>query len=607
MSFDAKLFLKNLSSDPGVYRMYDSAGIVIYVGKAKNLRKRVSSYFRAQLDNKKTEALVSHIAHIEVTVVNSETEALILEQNLIKEYQPKYNVLLRDDKSYPYLLITKARHPRIMIHRGVKRRKGDYFGPYPDAGAVRESLHLLQKLFPIRQCEDTMYANRSRPCLMYQIGRCYAPCVKGMVSDEEYQAQVELVKLFLQGKDRQIIGSLVNKMEQASQVLEFELAAKYRDQIQALRKVQEQQFVTGSEDDLDVVGTYFDKGLACIHVLFIRKGKLLGSRSYFPQIPSNTEMDEILMTFMGQFYLSQDQGRILPAILILDRDLGIEQETVASSLTQISGRKVSIVLHPRGIRAKYQQLAKTNARTALISRLNHKMTIRQRFDLLEKTLGIKDISRMECFDISHTMGERTVASCVVFNQEGPVRAQYRRYNIEGITGGDDYAAMGQVLTRRYGKQIDPDQIPDIIFIDGGKGQLNRASEIVTPFMQDWPKKSLLIGIAKGESRKPGLETLVLTSGETFNLPEDSPALHLIQHIRDESHDHAISGHRARRGKARKESVLQGIEGIGPKRRQSLLKYMGGLQELKNASIDEIAKVPGISPSLAIKIYDALKN
>lgn len=607
MTFDAKSFLKNLSAQPGVYRMYDDTGNVIYVGKAKNLHKRVSSYFRSQLDNKKTQALVSHIAHIEVTVVNSETEALILEHNLIKEYRPKYNVLLRDDKSYPYILITASKHPRIMIHRGAKRRKGDYFGPYPDVGAVRESLHLLQKLFPIRQCEDSMYANRTRPCLMYQIGRCFAPCVKGLVSDNEYHAQVELVKLFLQGKDRQIIDNLVQKMEIASQELAFEQAAKYRDQIQALRKVQEQQFVSGTEDDLDVVGTYFDKGLACIHVLFIRKGKILGSRSYFPKIPANTDQDEIVTTFIGQFYLSQDQGRILPSSLILDMDLGVEQDAIQSSLSQVAGKSVSIVRRPRGIRAKYQQLAKTNATTALISRLNHKMTIRQRFQLLRETLGLEDISRMECFDISHTMGERTVASCVVFDQDGPVKAQYRRYNIEGITGGDDYAAMGQVLSRRYSKQIDPEKIPDIIFIDGGKGQLNRANEIVTPLMQDWPKRSLLIGIAKGESRKPGLETLVLTSGETFNLAEDSPALHLIQHIRDESHDHAISGHRARRAKARKESILQDIDGIGPKRRQSLLKYMGGLQELKNASIDEIAKVPGISPALAIKIYDALKD
>lgn len=603
MSFDAKAFLQNLSSAPGVYRMYDDSGTVIYVGKAKNLHRRVSSYFRKHLDNKKTTALVSHIDHIEVTIVNSETESLILEQNLIKKYHPKYNVLLRDDKSYPYILITKNQHPRIMIHRGAKRRKGDYFGPYPDAGAVRESLHLLQKLFPIRQCEDSMYANRSRPCLMYQIGRCFAPCVKGLISDAEYQAQVEMVKLFLQGKDRQVINNLVKKMEQASTDLAFEQAAKYRDQIQALRKVQEQQFVSGTVDDLDVIGTAFDKGLACIHVLFIRAGKILGSRSYFPQIPLNTDIDEILFTFLGQFYLSQDQGRILPSTLILDRDLQNEEKIMQASLSKIANKKIALVRHTRGVRAKYQQLATTNAKVALVSRLNHKMTIKQRFELLEKTLGQDNIERMECFDISHTMGERTVASCVVFNQDGPVRSQYRRYNIEGITGGDDYAAMGQVLQRRYSKQIDPDKIPDIIFIDGGKGQLNRAHQIVTPLMKDWPKKSLLIGIAKGESRKPGLETLVLISGETFNLPEDSPALHLIQHIRDESHDHAISGHRARRAKARKESILETIEGVGPKRRQSLLKYMGGLQALKSASISEIEKVPGISHELAIKIHD----
>lgn len=588
--------------------MYDEAGEVIYVGKAKDLKKRLSSYFRTNVSGEKTRALVKNIAKVDVTVTHTETEALILEHNYIKLYLPKYNVLLRDDKSYPYIYLSANQHPRLTIHRGAKKRKGEYFGPYPDGGAVRESLHLLQKVFPIRQCEDSVYANRSRPCLMYQIGRCLGPCVKGLVSDEDYQEQVNFVRLFLKGKDRQVIASLVEKMEQASQQLAFEKAAMYRDQIQALRRVQEQQFVSqDSDDDLDVVGIAHENGMACIHALYIRQGKILGSRSYFPKMPAEADITEVLSSFVCQFYLNQAEGRVIPSEILLGESLGDEQSVIAETLSDLAGRKITIKTHTRGHKAKFQKLAQTNARTALISRLNHKLTIHQRFVALREALGLNTLERMECFDISHTMGEKTVASCVVFNKEGPLKQEYRRYNISGITGGDDYAAMAQALERRYGSQIDPDRIPDIIFIDGGRGQLSRAYDVVAPLMAEWPTRPILVGVAKGTTRKPGLETLLLTTGEEFTMPSDSPALHLIQHIRDESHNHAISGHRAQRAKVRKRSVLEDVEGIGPKRRQALLKYMGGLQELKKASREEIAKVPGISRALAEKIYDALQH
>ncbi|MDV5168304.1 excinuclease ABC subunit UvrC [Photobacterium rosenbergii] len=606
--FDAKSFLKTVTHQPGVYRMYDLADEVIYVGKAKDLKKRLSSYFRANVAGEKTRALVKNIAKVDVTVTHTETEALILEHNYIKLYLPKYNVLLRDDKSYPYIFLSASTHPRLSMHRGAKKRKGEYFGPYPDGGAVRESLHLLQKIFPIRQCEDSVYANRSRPCLMYQIGRCLGPCVKGLVTDEDYEEQVNYVRLFLKGKDRQVITSMVEKMEQASQQLAFEKAATYRDQIQALRRVQEQQFVShDSDDDLDVVGIAYDNGMACIHALYIRQGKILGSRSYFPKMPVDAEITEVLSSFVTQFYLNQAEGRVIPSEILLGEALGDEQAVIAETLTELAGRKIVIKSSTRGNKAKFQRLAQTNARTALTSKLSHRMTVHQRFTALREALQLNRLERMECFDISHTMGEKTVASCVVFNQDGPLKQEYRRYNISGITGGDDYAAMAQALERRYGSQVDPDRIPDIIFIDGGRGQLSRAYDVVNPLMVEWPKRSILVGVAKGTTRKPGLETLLLTTGEEFSMPADSPALHLIQHIRDESHNHAISGHRAQRAKVRKRSALEDIEGIGPKRRQALLKYMGGLQELKKASREEIAKVPGISRAMAEKIYDALNH
>ncbi|KJV27855.1 excinuclease ABC subunit UvrC [Pantoea sp. SM3] len=606
--FNSKAFLSTVTSQPGVYRMYDATGTVIYVGKAKDLKKRLTSYFRTQVGSRKTEVLVSNIQNIDVTVTHTETEALLLEHNYIKLYQPRYNVLLRDDKSYPYIFLSADAHPRLAMHRGAKHAKGEYFGPFPNGYAVRETLALLQKVFPIRQCENSVYRNRSRPCLQYQIGRCLGPCVAGLVSEDEYAKQTDYVRLFLAGKDDQVINQLVKRMEEASYGLRFEEAARLRDQIQAVRRVTEKQFVSNQGDDLDVMGVAFDAGMACLHVLFIRQGKVLGSRSYFPKVPADTDLTEVVQTFVGQFYLQGSEARTLPADILLDFSLP-ERELLADSLSELAGRKVNIQSKPRGDRARYLKLARTNAATALTTKLSQHSTIQQRLAALAVFLELDSIKRMECFDISHTMGEQTIASCVVFNRDGPLRSDYRRYNIEGITPGDDYAAMNQVLRRRYGKALEEDKIPDVIIIDGGKGQLAQAKQVFAELDVPWDKdRPILLGVAKGTDRKAGLETLFFEAeGEGVSLPPDSPALHVIQHIRDDSHNHAISGHRKKRAKVKNTSALESIEGVGPKRRQQLLKYMGGLQPLMNASVDEIAKVPGISFALAEKIYYSLKH
>ncbi|WP_394515462.1 excinuclease ABC subunit UvrC [Pantoea sp. SGAir0215] len=606
--FNPKNFLSTVTSEPGVYRMYDLSGTVIYVGKAKDLKKRLTSYFRTQVGSRKTEALVSNIHHIDVTVTHTETEALLLEHNYIKLYQPRYNVLLRDDKSYPYIFLSGDTHPRLAMHRGAKHAKGEYFGPFPNGYAVRETLALLQKVFPIRQCENSVYRNRTRPCLQYQIGRCLGPCVAGLVSEEEYAQQTDYVRLFLAGKDDQVLNLLVTRMEEASQSLRFEDAARLRDQIQAVRRITEKQFVSNQGDDLDVIGVAYDAGMACLHVLFIRQGKVLGSRSYFPKVPADTDLAEVVQTFVGQFYLQGSEMRTLPSEILLDFTLP-ERELLADSLTELAGRRVNIQSKPRGDRARYLKLARTNAGSALKTRLSQHSTIHQRLTALAEFLKLEKVGRMECFDISHTMGEQTIASCVVFDQNGPLRADYRRYNITGITPGDDYAAMNQVLRRRYGKAIEEEKIPDVILIDGGKGQLAQAKQVFAELDVPWDKsRPILLGVAKGTDRKAGLETLFFEpEGEGVSLSPDAPALHVIQHIRDDAHNHAISGHRKKRAKVKNTSALESIEGVGPKRRQQLLKYMGGLQPLMNASVEEIANVPGISHALAEKIYYSLKH
>ncbi len=609
ITFDAKKFLANVPHLPGVYRMYDDSNTVIYVGKAKDLKKRLSSYFRKQLNSKKTEALVASIHHIETTITTSETEALLLEHNYIKTYQPRYNVLLRDDKSYPYILLTKEAHPRITSYRGSKKIQGEYFGPYPNAGAVRETLSLLQKLFPIRQCENSVYNNRSRPCLQYQIGRCLAPCVKGYVTDEAYTQQVNFARLFLQGKDQQVLDHLVKQMEQASQQLNFEEAARIRDQIQAVRAVIEKQFVANDRhDDIDIIAIAYQLGVACVQVLFIRQGKILGNRSYFPKVPNNTNLAELTETFVGQFYLQAHQGRTIPNTIIVDQKLE-EKADLETLLSDQAGRKVIIQDHAKGDKSKYLQLAQMNAKAALVTKLKQSTLQHDRYAALQELLGIDVIKRMECFDISHTMGEQTIASCVVFSQDGPLKSDYRRFNISGITKGDDYAAMEQALLKRYDKDLEEDKIPDIIFIDGGKGQLNRALQVFENLKVKWNKnRPHLIGVAKGVDRRAGLETLILSKWDKeLHLPSDSLALHLIQHIRDESHNHAISGHRKKRQQHFTQSGLESIEGVGAKRRQALLKYLGGLQGVKNATLDEIASVPGISKALAEKIFETLQH
>lgn len=600
--FDHKAFLKTLSSQSGVYRMLDADGTVIYVGKAKDLKKRVSSYFLRNQQSAKTTALVANIVNIEVTVTNSETEALILENHLIKAHRPKYNVLLRDDKSYPYILVSSHQHPRIAVHRGPRKEKGDYFGPYPSAGAVREALKLMQRLFPVRQCDDTVYRNRSRPCLQYQLKRCLAPCVKGYVSDADYAEQVRLARLFLAGKNQQVIAQLVEHMEAASKALHFEEAARFRDQIQAVRTVQERQWVSGNAEELDIIATAERQGVLVIQVLIVRDTKVLGSRSYFPKLPHGTDMNEAFSAFLQQFYLGGLHGRQVPAEVLLDRTVP-ERELLAEAVSKEAGRKVTFKTQVRGERRRYLELAAKNAEAALAAKLAHKGTLAGRYKALKTFLGLQaDIERMECFDISHTQGTHTVASNVVFGPEGPVKSDYRRFNIEGITPGDDYAAMAQAMARRF--KTPDDTQPDILFIDGGKGQLSQAEA----HFEDWPQRPLLVGVAKGVDRRAGQEVLILGySRKEMTLPPDSPALHLVQHIRDESHRFAITGHRGQRAKAGRTSTLEHIEGVGPKRRQALLKFMGGLQQVKAASVDELARVPGISRSLAEKIHATLHS
>lgn len=603
-TFNHSDFLKNLSNQPGVYRMYNHKNEVIYVGKAKNLKKRVSSYFRSNLDSIKTRSLVSQIVDMDVTVVNSEAEAFILENNYIKKYKPRYNVLLRDDKSYPFIFLSDHQHPRLSNHRGPRKLKGEYFGPYPSAWAVRESLRTMQRLFPIRQCEDSYYRARTRPCLQYQLQRCAGPCVEGLISDEDYAQQVELARLFLKGKNKLVIDSLVKKMESASESLNFEAAARYRDQISALNKVQEQQWVSGDQQELDVFGFAYRNGIASIYGLFIRDNKLLGSKSFYPKVPAESDADEVFQSFILQFYLAGN--KIIPKQIVIPQAL-FEQEAIESLLSKEAGHKIQFYKGAREEKRRYLHLANTNAENALIAKQSQQKSVYARFLALEKILEFeKPIQRMECFDISHTSGQLTVASCVVFNRDGPYKTDYRRYNIEGITPGDDYAAMAQALARRYRDVKDETKIPDILFIDGGKGQLAQAED----YFENWAqqKKPILIGVAKGSSRKAGLETLILAgSHETIPMEGDSIALHLIQHIRDEAHRFAITGHRGRRQKDKNTSKLQSIPGIGAKKRQSLLKYMGGLQGILQASKTEIAKVPGISDDLAETIYEHLHN
>ena len=597
--FDARDYLKNLTPKPGVYRMLDGEGTVLYVGKARNLRKRVASYFRRTGLGSKTRALVAQIAAIEVTVTHTEGEALLLENNLIKTLRPRYNVLLRDDKSYPYIyLSTEQQYPRLAFHRGARRGKGSYFGPYPGAGAVRESLHLLQKLFRVRQCEDSFFSNRSRPCLQYQIKRCTAPCV-GYISPQDYAEDVRNTVLFLEGGDRAVIDGLVARMEKASAALEYEKAAGIRDQIATLRRIQEKQYVSNERGDLDILASATNGGNACVQVFFIRKGRNLGNAVFYPRVPGDSGNEEILSAFITQYYL----GRSIPAELLLSHQPE-DEDLIQAVLSEQAGHRVKLTTGVRSERARWLRLAINNAEQALAAFLNTRKGYLGRLHELKQALALDELpERMECFDISHTQGESTVASCVVFGMEGPIKSDYRRFNIQDIQPGDDYAAMEQALSRRYTRLVKGEgRLPDLLFIDGGKGQIGAAHRVLEELQV---ADVLIIGIAKGPERKPGLETLHVP-GRTrpVSLAPDSPALHLIQQIRDEAHRFAITGHRQRRARSRKTSPLEQIDGIGPKRRQLLLKQLGGLREVARAGVDDLQAVKGINRTLAQQIYDA---
>jgi excinuclease ABC subunit C len=598
--FDAKAFLKSLPGNPGVYRMLNAQGEVLYVGKARHLKKRVSSYFRSSGLSDKTQALMTQMRAMEYTVTNTETEALILEFHLIQEHKPRYNILLRDDKSYPYLHLSKEDFPRLSLHRGPQRAAGRYFGPYPSAWAVRDSLNLLQKLFRVRQCEDSFFRSRSRPCLQYQIKRCTAPCV-GLIDKAAYQRDVHDTVLFLEGRSSQVIDDWVARMERAAAALDYEQAALYRDQIANLRRVQERQYVSGERGDLDIVACVARNGVGCVQVFFIRAGRNLGNKTYFPE---GTDMDtaETLTAFLTQYYLSREvPAEILVNLQPEDVDL------LAQVLSEHAKRTILITHKVRGERARWLALAVTNAEQALDARLASKAGMSQRLRALQEALQLDELpARMECFDISHTLGEATVASCVVFDGEGPCKSDYRRFNIEGVEPGDDYGAMRQALTRRYTRLKQGEaRLPDILFIDGGRGQLSTAQQVLDELQIG---DITLVGIAKGADRKPGLERLFLPGRDTpLILPAHSPALHLIQQIRDEAHRFAITAHRQRRGKARTTSVLEGIAGMGPKRRQQLLKQFGGLREVTRAGVEDLTKVKGISKQLAQLIYDALHS
>ena len=599
--FDAKSFLRSLTNRPGVYRMLNAAGKVIYVGKALNLRKRVSSYFQRAHSDAKTAAMMSLVMDVEVTVTNTETEALILEYNLIKEHKPRFNVTLRDDKSYPYLYVsTRHAFPRLRFHRGPRKGKGRYFGPYPSTSSVRKTLNELQKLFLVRQCQDSYFRNRSRPCLQYQIKRCTAPCV-GYINEATYKADIDATILFLEGKNRHVIDSMVERMEDSSVQQDYEQAARFRDQISRLKKVEAEQLVSRTNaGDLDIIAMASLPGVHCVTILYIRNGKVLGSRNFFPRVSGETTVRQVLSGFLPQYYLSKTP----PAEIVVDCEVD-DRELLETGFAARSGHKVAIKHRVRGDRFRWLQLTRTNAEQGVKLKVASNATLKRQFETLASVLELDGPpERLECFDVSHTSGEATVASCVVFNQAGPLKSDYRRFNLEPASAGDDYAAMGEALQRRY-RRVKKGEVPmpDILFVDGGKGQLNEALTVLGELELDWLQ---VVAVAKGRSRRPGAEQLFLAGQSTPTiLASDSPALHLIQQLRDEAHRFAITGHRQRRAKARKTSRLEEIPGLGPKRRRELLKQFGGLQGVRGAGIDDLVKVKGISHSLAEKIYNNL--
>ena len=600
--FDIKSFLKNLTQRPGIYKMLNDKGEIIYIGKAKNLKNRVSSYFRSNAVSPKTQAMVAKIVAIEVTVTHTEGEALLLESQLIKRHKPRYNISLRDDKSYPYVFISSFHDfPQLAYHRGAKKRKGQYFGPYPSASAVKETLKLLQKIFPVRQCEDSYYNARSRPCLQHQIERCTAPCV-GLISQEQYKSDVDNTILFLEGQGGRLIDQLVHKMESFAAKLEFEQAAAYRDQIQRLRAVLEKHAVEGEKGDVDILACATKADMACVQVFYIRNGQNLGNRQFFPKIVDDNDPGVILQAFISQYYLDKS----LPHELIVSHALP-ETALLTEVLSQQAKHHVAISPNVRGERLKWLQMANTNAENALAAKLADKQGLYARFLSLQQEFACADVpKRLECFDISHTQGEQTVASCVVFDREGPVKSDYRRFNIEGVTGGDDYAAIHQAVLRRFKRQKQGEHpAPDILLIDGGKGQVAAAQKALAELTIN---NVMIVGVSKGPDRKAGMEKIILPDqDQPLDVTPGASALLLIQHIRDEAHRFAITGHRQRRSKAKNQSALEDIEGLGPKRRQVLLKQFGGLQGVSSAGVDALAGIGGISRKLAQRIYDTFHH
>lgn len=593
--FDGKAFASGLSLAPGVYRMYAADDSLLYVGKAGALRKRVASYFANTPKTPRIHSMVAQIARMDVTVTRTEAEALLLENQLIKSLLPRYNVLLRDDKSYPYVLLTQETWPRIAFHRGPRSVPGRYFGPYPSAGAVRETLNLMQKLFKIRNCEDSVFRNRTRPCLQYQIGRCSAPCVE-LVEDAAYRESVRQAGLFLDGRSDELSGELSRAMESASERLEFEEAARLRDLIGSIRSLQARQYVDGHAADLDVLACAMRGSTACVLLLAFRDGRNLGTRTFFPKTNGEESAEEVLGAFVSQYYGEQ----IPPQEIVLDREIP-DSDLLEAAFTSAAGRKVQLKWNVRSERAGYLDLARRNAEIALVTEITSRGAQTARSEALKELLGLAEpAQRIECFDISHTMGEATVASCVVFDANGAVRSQYRRFNIAGIEPGDDYAAMHQAIERRFRRAVEEGGVlPDVLLIDGGAGQLAQARGVLADL---GITSVVLVGVAKGEERRAGHETLVLADGSEVRPGAASPALQLIQQVRDEAHRFAITGHRGKRQKARMTSKLEDIAGIGPRRRASLLKHFGGLAGLKAAGADEIARVEGINAALAERIY-----
>lgn len=597
--FDAKVALASLSSGPGVYRMLDAENGVLYVGKARSLKKRVSSYFNRPQLEPRIAAMVSRVRSLETNVTRTEREALLLEAELIKSLKPKYNVLLRDDKSFPYIVLTLShRFPRLAFHRGSKTNGERYFGPFPASGAVRETLNLMQKLFRVRQCEDSYFRARSRPCLQHQIGRCTAPCV-GLIDEVAYAKDVRLASLFLEGRSDRVLDELRRGMDEASAALEFEQAAALRDRIQAVRSVQASQSVIDAEHDADVLGVRMAEGVACVHVLFFRNGMSLGGRSFFPKAPAQADESEVLGAFVSQYYAA----RPAPARILLSAPIE-DAEFIGEALAEQSGHPVVLRHVQRGARVQLVDLALRNADAAIGAQRLGEANRRARWSALSRLLGLEpEPTRVECFDVSHSHGEATVASCVVFDPDGPVKAQYRRYNIAGVAPGDDYAAMRQAIERRFRRAVDEGGVmPELLLIDGGRGQV---AEAVAALEALGVRGITVLGVAKGPSRKAGLEELVRSDGRAFSAAPNDPGLHLIQQIRDEAHRFAITGHRARRDRRRERSQLEEIPGIGARRRQALLRHFGGLPGIQNASVEDLSRVDGIDRALAERVYAGL--